>query len=181
MRSIPIAEFHERRWFWILVLGYCLFLEAGALYYQSVLGYPPCELCIYVRIWLAGMALAALAGAFLVRYRSARIALSLVMLVLVGGLANVTWTLLGLEYGFGPPGGCAFMIDYPAWLPLDRWWPAMFTVQGPCMATPKVLWGVSMADVLAATCVILFAAFVYALLRDAIESIGPAGRRSRSG
>lgn len=166
-----LTSFHQRRWFWALVLGYCVFLVTGALYYQSALGYFPCELCIYARIWLLAIGSAALAGIFLSPYRPSRMALSLIMLVLVAGLGSVSWDLLGIDYNFGPPSACSFVI-YPDWLPLDRWWPAMFEVQGACMATPKVLWNVSMADVLAASSVILFAAFAYALIRDSISALG---------
>ena len=168
---MTIANFQQRRGFWGLVFGYCVFLEAGALFYQLVLGYPPCELCIHVRLWLGGLALATLCGIFVSRYRLARMALSLVSLALVAGLASVTWELLGIEYRFGPPGSCAFVIYYPEWLPLDRWWPAMFEVQGSCMATPEVIAGISMADVLAASCIVLFAAFAWALISDALSML----------
>jgi disulfide bond formation protein DsbB len=80
------------------------------------------------------------------------------------GLATVVWELLGLEYGFGGAGACSMFANFPSWAPLDEWLPILFRIQGPCAATPEVLFGLSMADGLAVVTVGFVAAFALALV-----------------
>jgi disulfide bond formation protein DsbB len=154
-----------RRWqAWAAVILISVALLAGALYSQLANDQLPCELCIYARVWLAAIALVAAAGLAL---RNTIWPLRLAVaaeLALSIGLATVVWDLLGLEYGFGAPGSCGLNANFPAWAPLDEWLPTLFEVQMPCMATPLVLFGLSMADGLAVVATLFILSFALALL-----------------
>ena len=148
---------------WLAVIAICVGLVAWAVYHQEALLQYPCEMCIYTRVWLVAMALAALPGLALRKTVWPRRALIAVELILSIGLARVVWQLLGLEYGFGGAGVCSMFPNFPSWAPLDQWFPLLFQVQGPCSATPEVMLGLSMADGLAVVTVCFLAAFALAL------------------
>ena len=131
---------------WVALIVICIGLEAGALYFQEALLTYPCELCIYTRVWLAAIALVALPGLVLRKTIWPMRALLAIELGLTIGLATDVWELLALEYGWAGAGVCSMFPSFPSWAPLDEWLPIMFQVQGPCMATPEVMLGLSMAD-----------------------------------
>lgn len=149
---------------WAAAIVICVGLEGGALYYQEARLMFPCELCIYTRVWLAGIALVAVPGLLLRRHVWPRRLLLTIEIGLAVGLASVVWALLGLEYGFGGAGSCSMFANFPSWAPLDEWLPVLFRVQGPCAATPEVVAGLSMADGLAVISVAFIAAFALALV-----------------
>ncbi len=70
--------------FWLAVAGFGVALEAVALFYQYVLDYWPCVLCIHVRMWVALMIVLALVAAATCRYRLPRA----VLLLSVAGIAG---------------------------------------------------------------------------------------------
>ena len=90
-------------------------------------------------------------------------ALLAVELGLTIGLATVTWKLMALENGWAGAGVCSMFPNFPSWAPLDEWLPIMFRVQGPCMATPEVMLGLSMADGLSGVTIGFFVALALAL------------------
>ena len=45
----------HRRVFWLTLATLALFMEAAALYYQYVLNYYPCMVCIHIRLVIAGL------------------------------------------------------------------------------------------------------------------------------
>ena len=113
-----LAAIGRSPWYWLALLLLGLAMEGMALFYQHVLGYGPCVLCIQVRLWLLGLVMVALA-----------------------------WKLLGIERGT-VEGECSFDLGLPAWLPLDHWFPPLFQVQEACGYTPTLPFGFSMAEVL---------------------------------
>ena len=156
-----------RRWqAWTAVILVSVGLLGGALYFQEVENDYPCELCIYIRVWLVAIALVAVAGLALRRSVWPLRLLVAAELLLSIGLATDVWALLGLEYGFGAPGACGRYPDFPAWAPLHEWLPTLFEVQGPCMATPTVLFGLSMADGLAVITTLFVLSFALALVAE---------------
>ncbi|WP_045857318.1 disulfide bond formation protein B [Teredinibacter purpureus] len=148
---------------WLAIFMVCVGLEAGAIYFQEVLMYYPCELCIYTRVWMTAMALFALVAIPLRHNVWARRACIVIQLVLTFGLIRVVWKLLGIEYGWGPDGACSLYANFPQWAPLDEWLPVLFKVQDSCAATPKVLFSLSMADGLAVVSSGVFLALAFAL------------------
>lgn len=152
------------RYFWWFVAGLMLALEGGALYFQHVLHYYPCELCIYVRVWLAAIFILSLLALGLKRWFWGQVLVSLVGLGLSIGLALETWGLIQVEYGIGSGGACGFKANFPEWAPLDTWMPWMFEVQDLCQATPEFFWGVSMTHGLIVTSAGLIALFLCAVM-----------------
>jgi disulfide bond formation protein DsbB len=134
---------------WAAVIAIGVGLEAGALYYQQALMYFPCELCIYTRVWLAGIALLAIVGLLVRRHVWPLRAVLAGELLLTMGLAGVVWKLLAIDYGFAGDGTCSLQARFPSWAPLDTWLPVMFRVQDTCGPTPEVLFGLTMGDGLA--------------------------------
>jgi len=151
---------------WAAVILVSVSLLAGALYFQIAENKYPCELCIYTRVWIVAIALVAVAGLALRKTVWPLRLLVAAELLLSIGLATVVWDLLGLEYGFGAPGACSMNPDFWGWAPLDAWLPVLFEVQGPCMATPTVLFGLSMADGLAVVTTLFILSFALALVAE---------------
>lgn len=133
--------------YWLALLLFGLALEGTALFYQYVLEYGPCVLCIHVRIWVAGLVLVALLGLALRRARPARLFVQLLTVVVLAGLVERAWLLLGVERGT-VVGECSFDLGLPAWLALDRWLPWLFQVHEACGVTPPLPFGLTMAQAL---------------------------------
>jgi disulfide bond formation protein DsbB len=69
------------------------------------------------------------------------------MALLMGGMLERSWQLLGTERGW-IFGSCNMDAGLPAWFALDRWFPAVFEVKDACGYTPELLFGVTMAEAL---------------------------------
>ena len=79
----------------MIALG-VIFLSV-ALFYQYVLDYPPCVLCIHVRIWVMVFILVSVSALVLRRYRyTYTICHVLTTVAMIGGLER-SWFLLGIE------------------------------------------------------------------------------------
>ncbi len=135
------------RWYWTALIVLGLSMEATALFYQYVLDYYPCVLCIHVRIWVMCLVLIALVALPLRKNRFLRATMHALTVVVMAGLLDRSWWLLGTERGF-LEGSCDFDLGLPAWLALDSWLPAVFQVQEACGYTPVLLFGVTMAEAL---------------------------------
>ncbi len=142
-------------WFWAVIAATALGLELGALFYQHVLDILPCELCIYVRVWLVGLFFVSLLAMYFKRWLFTRILSLVAAFVLSIGLANETWNLFVVEYGIGNGGACSFFANFPSWAPLDKWMPFMFEVQELCQATPEIIFGITMTHSLILVCAFL--------------------------
>lgn len=148
-------------WLAIIVLG--LSMEAVALFYQYVLEYYPCVLCIHTRIWVMGLVLAGVAGLLLRRTRPLRILTHVLVSVLFAGLMERSWKLFGTERGL-IEGSCSMDSGLPSWFALDSWLPTVFKVWEPCGYTPELLFGVTMAEALLAGSTIFLLVSVLVLL-----------------
>ncbi|WP_041523862.1 disulfide bond formation protein B [Gilvimarinus agarilyticus] len=151
------------RYFWLAVAGLMLALEIGALLFQHVWHYYPCELCIYVRVWVAAIFIVSLLALWLKRWRVGRVVSVLAGLGLSIGLSLETWSLIKVEYAIGHGSSCGFRASFPSWAPLDEWMPWMFQVQDMCQATPPVILGLSMAHCLVMVSFVLLVVFGLAL------------------
>lgn len=139
-----LTIFARSRVFWFLVLLACLVLEGVALFYQYVLDYGPCVLCVHIRAWIAGLALVAL----LMLILGGPAALGhLVSLGLALGLVRSSYQTLGVERGTIVD-ACSMDAQFPSWLPLHQWLPAMFEPWEPCGYTPMLAFNISMAEAL---------------------------------
>lgn len=149
-------------WLALLVLGVAM--EVVALYYQYVLEYYPCVLCIHVRIWVLGLVVLALLGLFTRNVFAGRLLAHALLIVVAAGLLERSWKLLGIERGTLEGGDCTFDAGLPAWFALDTWFPAMFRVEESCGYTPELLFGITMAEGLVVLSVLLLLAGVAMLV-----------------
>lgn len=142
-----LLNFGRQPLYWLGMLALGAGMEATALVYQHLLDYPPCVMCIHVRIWVVVMMLVAVIGLLLCRRRVWCALAHLLMGGVMLGLLERAWQLLGTERGF-IISTCGFDLGLPAWLALDRWLPAVFEVQTTCGYTPELLFGITTAEML---------------------------------
>ena len=130
-------------WTLLFVLG--MVLEGCGLYFQYVLGLPPCVRCVYERaIYLYGFVLIGVLGMFLYRWRLMRILLCVAMLgISIAGLAIVTEHLQDY-YSSSPFGSTCPLRPNFFLIPLDRIWPSVFMSQGTCGKLDWSFLGLSM-------------------------------------
>lgn len=156
--------------FWILIASIVM-LEVAALYYQYVLDYLPCTMCIHVRVWLVGLLVATL-FAWWAKSKS-WFSFSLVpMLVFEGILVERSWQLLSTERGWSM-GSCSMDLGFPAGFQPDVWLPSVFEALEPCGYTPFVIMRFSMAEMLLAYSLVatLITVFVLAMALRNIEKV----------
>jgi disulfide bond formation protein DsbB len=139
-------------WAGLVVIGLCF--EGVALYYQYVLELQPCVLCIQVRIWVMALILVSLLAIWIRRNAYLNLLAHMLTVVIAIGLLERSYQLLGTERGF-TYSDCGLDLGMPAWFALDSWFPAMFKVQTSCGYTPELLFGVTMAEALMVSSVIL--------------------------
>ena len=142
-----IAEIGSSRWYWLGLVLLGLALEAAALFYQYVLDYAPCILCIHVRLWVLGFTLVGLLGALTRELWFMRLACHLLSVVMMAGLLERSWKTLGVERGWVLD-ECSMDLGLPAWLAIDEWLPAVFRPLEACGYTPVLPFGITMAEAL---------------------------------
>jgi disulfide bond formation protein DsbB len=81
-----------------------------------------------------------------------RVVGNLAVLTAGAGLFERARYLYRLENGIGD-GSCQFQLGMPDWFAVDRWMPWLFEVRNLCSFTPEMLFGVSMAESLAASAI----------------------------
>ena len=142
-----LNKFAESHYYWLSLALLCVVLEAAALFYQYVLNYGPCVLCIHVRIIVLGMFMVCLLALLFRHSRFALFAANIVMMILLAVLLERAYMLLGIERGF-VTGSCGFDSGLPAWFSIDKWFPFMFGIWESCGYTPVLLFGITMAEAL---------------------------------
>ncbi|MEM1111375.1 MAG: disulfide bond formation protein B [Pseudomonadota bacterium] len=151
------------RWYWLCVVAVGVALETVALYYQYVLGDEPCQVCIHVRIWVAGFTLVGLIMLVLPSTPWLTLVGQALTLACTVGLWERCKYLLDLENGKGD-GACSFFLGFPDWFALDRWIPFLFEVRNLCGFTPEMPFGISMAQYLIVVSTLLAITAAAALL-----------------
>lgn len=114
-----ISNLTNNKYYWLLWFVFAISLECAALFYQYVLDYLPCVLCIHVRIWLLGILVTAIAALFIYKVWFGRLVSQLLMLVFSIGLFESSYQLLGTERGF-VFGECNMESGLPVWFALDK-------------------------------------------------------------
>jgi len=126
-----------------------IFLESSALYYQYVLDYMPCVLCIHVRILVLAIIILALLALRLRHLTTALLSTHILMTAVLASLFERSYQLLGVERGF-IFGSCSMDSGLPSWFALDTWLPSLFKIWEACGYTPELLFGITMAEALIA-------------------------------
>ena len=140
----------QSAYFWLAGIIYLIVMESIALYYQYVLQFYPCALCVQVRAWVVG---AILSSAISVYFRSnfwiRFVGLSFT-LVFIGGGFYTSYYAWGVENGT-VISTCSMGAGFPGFMPLDEWIPFFFGANGPCGQSPDMWLGLSMVESLLIT------------------------------
>lgn len=140
-----LTTFVHSRWYWGAILCVAFVLETVGLFYQHVLGEPPCVLCVQYRAWILAGSVFGLFGLLFHKISSVRFAAQIgVMLCLIKMLLTTHTTVL-VERGLYE-GSCGMDPGFPSWFPLDTWLPNMFEVWTMCGYTPNFIFGLSMGE-----------------------------------
>lgn len=127
-----IRNLTRNRLAWLILFATTLFLEGCALFFQHVLGYQPCVMCIYQRVAVFGIMAGSLIGlinpnVFVFRWAG----------LLVWAYSSVRGLQLALQHTDiqlhpSPFNTCDFLVNFPQWLPLQNWVPWLFNPTGEC-------------------------------------------------
>ncbi|GGD67816.1 disulfide bond formation protein DsbB [Lacimicrobium alkaliphilum] len=140
-----LKQISRSRSAWALLLLSALLLEAIALYFQYGMGLEPCIMCIYQRNAVFGIALAAMIGLsmpdkILIRW-----------IAIIGwGISSIWGLLIAIEHveiqtAANPFfASCEIVPNFPGWLPLHEWMPAIFAATGDCGNIDWSFFGMSM-------------------------------------
>ncbi|RZO78616.1 MAG: disulfide bond formation protein B [Halieaceae bacterium] len=147
-----LLQLLQSRWYWLTIALFGIALLGVALYYQYALGDEPCQVCIHARLWVVAFTLIALVMLITPQIKILRILGNGGVLIAGVGLTERARYLYRLENGMGD-GSCQFQLGMPDWFAVDRWMPWLFEVRNLCSFTPEMLFGVSMAESLAASAI----------------------------
>ncbi|WP_243454125.1 disulfide bond formation protein DsbB [Oceanisphaera pacifica] len=152
-----LYAFSRSRFAWaLLTLGSAL-LFAIALFFQYGQGMAPCVMCVYQRAALAGIILAGALG--WLAPKSALISSVALLGWLASAIKGVLLAKGHINYQFNPSPftQCSTVAEFPTWLALDRWLPALFYPSGDCADVSWSWMGLSMPQWLLGIFVILAA------------------------
>ncbi|MBD2802602.1 disulfide bond formation protein DsbB [Xenorhabdus sp. M] len=116
---------------WLLMALTALILESIALYFQHIMQLQPCVMCIYERVTLFGILIAALLGAIAPKTPLRWLAVLLWVYSAWQGL-RLAWDHTMMQLYPSPFNTCEFFVSFPSWLPLNNWLPTVFEAYGDC-------------------------------------------------
>jgi disulfide bond formation protein DsbB len=119
---------------WLLMALTALALELIALYFQHVMLLQPCVMCIYERVALFGILGASLLGAIAPQSPLRYVAIVVWIYSAWRGV-QLAWVHAMMQLHPSPFTTCDFFVSFPSWLPLDKWFPAIFVASGDCSVT----------------------------------------------
>ena len=177
-RHTPLAavrEWQNYRLTWGIMLGTAVLLEACAFYFQFGMDMQPCEFCVYQRLAVLLLGIAAMV--MLIAPRN----------LVVRGAGYLVWisgAAYGLNYAieqihnyanFNPFfSSCNAFPTFPFKLPLHEWWPAMFMPTGLCGEDSWTFLSLNMAHWMT----IVFGVYVLAFTACVVSVV--VGKISRS-
>ncbi len=139
-----LYQFSVSRLSWSILLLGMIILELCGLYFQHGMQLSPCVMCIYERVALMAMGLTALV--VLINPKNT-------VLRWFGFISWGTASAMGLSIAIehtnlqlnpSPFSACPLFVEFPSWLPLDKWVPWMFEAYGECSEIAWTMLGWSM-------------------------------------
>lgn len=152
MQQIKTAS--QSRWYWLIYIVGGLFMLSDALYFQHVLEELPCVVCIQIRLWVTLLIIVSIAGLLFRRNKIANSVANLSIVLIAIGMVERSYLLLGTERGF-VFSDCGFNLGLPAWFAIEEWLPWMYRIETSCGYTPEIIFGITMAEALMMTSVLL--------------------------
>lgn len=141
-----MSNWAEKKSSWLLLFLSTLGLQLAALYFQYGLDKSPCVMCIYQRTAVYGILLSALL-VVLVNNSFTR------MLAFAGWAVSAVWGFMlahehvDIIYAPNPFFAiCPFEPNFPSWLPLHEWIPAIFAAPGSCTDNSWLFLDLGMAE-----------------------------------
>jgi disulfide bond formation protein DsbB len=136
----------RQRWAWLLLFFSAFCLEATALFFQHGMDLQPCIMCIYERCAMLMLIAAGLFGAINPQ------AVFFRLLGFTTWFTGAVWGLLlaiehvDLQLNPSPFNTCDLEPNFPEWLPLHHWLPAVFEATGYCGEIVWTFLGYSMVQ-----------------------------------
>ena len=127
-----LKAFSLTRGSWALLLGATITFELCALFFQHVLKLEPCVMCIYERVAMWGISLAAFVG--LISPQKGLFRWLGLTLWLGASIKGLLLALQHVEYQMHPSPffTCDIFVQFPSWAPINHWIPWMFEAYGDC-------------------------------------------------
>ena len=141
-----LIHFAQSRLAWLTLTLSAVLLLIIALFFQYGMSLNPCVMCIYQRLAVIGLILAGIVGCLGYRSRFFRL-----IAVLLWGISSI-WglkfaiDLVDLQMNPSPFATCAFLPEFPSWMPLHEWLPSVFMPSGMCTDAPWIFGGLSMGQ-----------------------------------
>lgn len=149
----------SRNAWWLLALS-ALALELSALWFQYGMQLDPCVMCVYERLAVIGLFGAGLIGALRPPSRVLRWLGYAAWAISAGWGVLLAVEHVGLQNDPSAAMRCSFLPDFPLWLPLHEWLPALFLPTGYCDEIQWQFLSLSMAEWM----VVIFAGYLLTLL-----------------
>ncbi|EIJ71904.1 disulfide bond formation protein DsbB [Pasteurella bettyae] len=149
---------------WLLLAFSAIALELTALYFQYGMELQPCVMCVYERVALFGLFFAGIIGFIYPRSWFFRF-----LGLFIGLGSSVKGLLISLkhvDYQLNPApwNQCSYLPEFPQTLPLDKWFPFLFSPSGSCSEITWSFLGLSMAQWIVVIFVIYTLLFIILLL-----------------
>ncbi|WP_100656805.1 disulfide bond formation protein DsbB [Alteromonas flava] len=141
-----LSDWSKQRSSWALLFVSALGFELTALYFQHGQGLEPCIKCIYQRTAMFGILFAALIPLLL------NTPLTRLVGYIIWGISAVWGFLIAYEHvdiltAANPFfATCDIVPNFPSWLPLHEWLPAIFAAPGDCLDNSWQFAGFGMAQ-----------------------------------
>lgn len=141
-----LSRWTEQRWSWTLLMISAIALESCALYFQHIMGLPPCIMCVYERLAVLGIIFIGLVP--LVHNN----AITRCFAFVGWGVSSVWGYIIAAEHAdlitnanpfFAT---CEFEPNFPSWMPLHHWVPAVFAATGDCDEADWAFVGLNMPE-----------------------------------
>ncbi|SHG81387.1 disulfide bond formation protein DsbB [Ferrimonas marina] len=145
-----LSRFSQQRLAWALLLLSAIGLFIAALVFQYALNLEPCLYCIYIRVAVVALALAALVGLLAPRNPAVAGVGFLGWAISAGWGLQLSLTLVEKQAGTQPTGlfgpSCDYIPNFPSWMPLHQWLPSLFEPRGQCGDEAWQWLGITMAE-----------------------------------
>ncbi|GAB2996099.1 disulfide bond formation protein DsbB [Psychrosphaera aestuarii] len=160
-----LSTWPASRWPWFILALSALVLELTALYFQYGMGLEPCIMCVYQRVAVLGVLIAAI---------PALIRPDVILFRAVSFLAWIVASVWGLKLAIehvrmqNPDNfmllmTCDIYPNFPSWLQLHQWFPNVFEPRGTCGDIDWVFLSLSMPQWMVITFSIYFLTAIFFL------------------